>query len=119
MNTRQRRILIAVVAVIGVMLLFPPFYLPRSSVNDYGTTTYKWLVADNNWGRVDLGLLFTQFFVVGIIGLVAYVLSDDRMRARPGKDSDRVKGPGPAPAASESVRTKRRELGYGDDPPPG
>ena len=59
-NTKQKGILIAVAIIIGAMLLFPPFYAERRVG---GSTSYTWLFTADTEGRVDVGLLFTQFFV--------------------------------------------------------
>ena len=82
MNTHQRRILIAVATIIAGMMLYPPFYYPRypETSSHSGTPVrhgYDWLLSDG-WGRVEVDLLLVQFLVVGVIGLIAYVLCADK-----------------------------------------
>ena len=78
MNSRQRRILIVVAVAVVVMMLFPPFYFPREGAtsvrHDYG-----WLLS-SGYGRVEVELLVVQFLAVGVIGLIAYVLSATKNR---------------------------------------
>lgn len=73
MNTRQRRILIAVAVMIVGMMLYPPFYYPRPRVS-HG---YDWLLGHGE-GRIEVELLLVQFLVVGVIGAIAYVLCADK-----------------------------------------
>ena len=76
MNTRQRRILIAVAIVIAGMMLYPPFYYPRDG-NNAVRHGYDWLLGDG-WGRVEVDLLLVQFLAVGVTGVIAYILSADK-----------------------------------------
>jgi len=82
MNVKQRRILIAIAVLIAGMMLYPPFYYPREGAsNGVGTPVrhgYDWLINGSEFGRVEVDLLLTQFLVVGVIGLIAYVLCADK-----------------------------------------
>lgn len=79
-NTRQRRILMAVAVAIAAMMLFPPFYFhipkPRLLAADV-RHGYGWLLS-HGAGRVDVELLLVQLLVVGVMGLIAYVLCADK-----------------------------------------
>lgn len=78
MNTRQRRILIAMAVIIAGMMIYPPFYYPRDDfINHVVRHGYDWLLGDGQ-GRVEVDLLLAQFVAVGIIGLIAYHLCADK-----------------------------------------
>lgn len=78
MNTRQRRILIAVAVMIAGMMLYPPFYYPRDPGRGEPVSHgYDWLLGHGT-GRVEVELLLVQFLVVGVIGAIAYVLCADK-----------------------------------------
>lgn len=83
MSHWQRRILIGVAITIPLMLLFPPFREvcianvadgrnPRSHYYNYA-----WLPS-NVWGSVEAALLFAQFFAVGVVATIAYILCDGK-----------------------------------------
>ncbi len=81
MNTRQRRVLIAVAVIITGMMLYPPLRIEGipnviGSRNPGFTHGYGWL-GNDVFATVELGLLFTQFFVVGIVGAISYFLCAD------------------------------------------
>lgn len=82
MNTKQRRILIAVGVTLTGMLLYPPLRT-EGYPNVLGCLSpevshgYN-LLLTNHWGSIEIGLLFTQFFVVGVVGAIAYVLCADK-----------------------------------------
>ncbi|OGA16220.1 MAG: hypothetical protein A3H32_07590 [Betaproteobacteria bacterium RIFCSPLOWO2_02_FULL_63_19] len=70
----QRRIVIAVAILIVGMTLYPPYYYPRDpTLRDPVGHGYDWLLSHGP-GRVEVDLLLTQFLVVGIVGLIAYLL---------------------------------------------
>lgn len=79
MNVKQRRIMIAIAAFIAIMMLYPPFYRARSTIEDYGRFFYDWIFAQNI-ARVEVGLLFAQFIAVGVIGSIAYFLCADKKK---------------------------------------
>lgn len=77
-NKKQRRTLISVAVVIAAMMMYPPFYFPREAETTYRQLIpvrheYGWLFG-GYFGRVDVGLLLTQFLAVGVVGGIAYVL---------------------------------------------
>jgi len=101
MNKKQKRLLIVVASVIGLMLLFPPFYafLPGGQTGNLG---HSWIFAPPFWsyvgefmdypqqrlretmpkgvgcfGRVDAATLLTQWIGVLIIGGIVFVLFKD------------------------------------------
>lgn len=73
---KWRRVLVATAAAIVAMMLFPPV-LDRSSAGKV-QHVYSWLFAGNPFQTVDIGLLFTQFFVVGVLAAVGWVLCADK-----------------------------------------
>lgn len=79
MNTHQRRILIVVAVFISGVMLYPPFHYPRESNSSGLRHGYAWLLNDG-WGRVEIGLLLVQLLVVGVVGLIAYVLCADERK---------------------------------------
>lgn len=77
MNGKQKKVLIAVAAVVLGMLLYPPFHSvgPGGRVVGMG---YRWIFAPPLYDRtLDIGLLITQWIAVLIIGAVAYLLFKD------------------------------------------
>ena len=70
MNKGQNGVLITVAILIAVMMLYPPFY--------YGSElSYYWIFGSTS-GRVEVGLLLTQFVTIGIVGAIIYVLCADK-----------------------------------------
>ena len=85
MNIRQRRILIIVAVAVTGMLLYPPLItvgIPTwGGDRNPGTTySYDWLWADPFSG-VNFALLFTQFFVLGVVASIAFVLNPDQKKS--------------------------------------
>ena len=83
MNTRRRRVLIVVAVLFVGMMLYPPLSvegIPNviGSRNPGFTHIYGWLFTGNIFATVELGLLFTQFFVVGVVGVIAFILCADK-----------------------------------------
>ena len=82
MNICQRRILIAVAIALPLMLLFPPFrevgIANVAGGRNPGSHYYYGWLPSNVWGSVEVGLLFAQFFVVGVVAAIAYVLCADK-----------------------------------------
>lgn len=81
MNEKQKKLLIAVLAVVTGMLIFPPFHvkLPGGTVRNLGYS----LILDPPklsyvTGTVDVGLLITQWVGVLIVGGIAFFLFKDR-----------------------------------------
>ena len=81
MNEKQKKLLIAVLAVVAGMLIFPPFHnkLPNGTVSNLGYS----LIFDPPkvgylTGAVDIGLFFTQWVGVLIVGGIAFFLFKDR-----------------------------------------
>lgn len=83
MNEKQKKVLIVVIAAIGLMLVYPPFH----ARGPYGITKnlgYSWILKppmDSGYGSagtVDIAMLFTQWAGVLIVGAVAFFLSKDR-----------------------------------------
>lgn len=88
MNGKQKKVLIAVAAVVLGMLLYPPFQWkgPGGSVASMG---YHWIFAPplyndlvapamNPYAKtVNIGLLITQWIAVLIIGVIAYLFFKD------------------------------------------
>ena len=79
MNENQKKVLIAVVAAIGLMLLYPPFHasLPNGVTKNLG---YSWIFEPplggvfGSTGTVDVAMLFTQWAGVLIVGTIAFFL---------------------------------------------
>ena len=84
MNIRQRRILIIVAVAVTGMLLYPPLRtvgIPTWGGRTPGITySYDWLWADPFSG-VNFALLFTQFFVLGVVSSIAFVLNADQKKS--------------------------------------
>lgn len=76
MNTRQRCILFAVAVIIAGMMLFPPFYKPP--VSGYAQHIEYGFLLGSTQGRVELGLLLTQFLAAAVVGAIAFVLCADK-----------------------------------------
>jgi hypothetical protein len=82
-NVKQRRILIAVAAVVVVMMLYPPFNITISpGYLEAGGSTYAsyyyFLGSPPGNGRVDVALLLAQWIAVGIVAAIAFLLSADK-----------------------------------------
>ncbi len=76
MNTKQRRVLVAVAIAIAGMMLYPPLnYSPGPG--EWVRHGYDWLLGLSS-GRVDVGLLLTQFVAIGVIGAIVYYLFADK-----------------------------------------
>lgn len=73
MNEMQRKVLIAVAAVVLGMLLYPPFQRKFSEgrVNSAG---YSWLFDAPYNSSVDVATLFAQWLGVLIVGGIAFFL---------------------------------------------
>jgi len=72
MNETQKKVLIAVAAVVLGMLLFPPFHL-KVPQGDF-SRGYHWLFAPPFQSTVDTGTLITQWFGVLIIGGIVLIV---------------------------------------------
>ena len=73
MNNRQRKILIAVAALIGLMLLYPPYQLHTGA-----GMGYSWLFSPPEYGYsfhavIHASQLLVQWIAVLLIGGVAYI----------------------------------------------
>ena len=84
MNEKQKKILIAVTVVIGLMLLYPPFHarFPNGVIKNLG---YSWIFAPPSggaWqasaGTVDIGILITQWIGVLVVGGIVFFIAKDR-----------------------------------------
>ena len=79
MNAKQKKILIAVAAIVLAMLLYPPLQEIRhgGAVSRMG---YGWIFdwAPHQDATVDIGLLITQWVGVLIVGRIAYFMMKDR-----------------------------------------
>lgn len=83
MNEKQKKLLIAILAVVAGMLIFPPFHIkfPGGTVRNLGYG----LILDpphlgyvTGAGTVNIGLLITQWVGVLIVGGIAFFLFKDR-----------------------------------------
>ena len=74
MNENQKKIPIAVAAIIFCMLLYPPFRGTHPRLGDY-LHGYYWLLdhGTGDWITVHIGLLLTQWLGVLLIGGLAYM----------------------------------------------
>ncbi len=73
MNKNQKIAAIATVAIMFLMLIFPPF----KAVLEHGTFNlgYKFIfMSSNGVGTVDVGLLFMQWLIVVLGGALAFYL---------------------------------------------
>jgi hypothetical protein len=81
MNKWQRRVLGAVPVVMVAMMLYPPMkevgIANVAGGRNPGSHYYYEWIFNNVWGSVQIGLLFTQFFVVGVAAVVAWILCAD------------------------------------------
>ena len=83
MNNWQRHILIGVAITIPLMLLLLLFReVGIANVaggrNPGSHYYYAWLPS-NVWGSVKVPLLFPQFFAVGVVATIAYILCDGKI----------------------------------------
>lgn len=70
MNDSQRKILIAVGSLIGLMLLYPPFQVMGRGLG------YSWIFSPPyDAATINAGQLLVQWVAVALIGGIAYVLS--------------------------------------------
>ncbi len=79
MNEKQKKVLIAVAAVILGMLLFPPFHVTVTG----GVVVwngYSWIFGPSDYPQatVNIALLITQWIGVLIVGGIACFLLKDR-----------------------------------------
>ncbi len=77
MNEKQKKLLIAVAAVIFGMMLFPPFHYTIPQYG-YSWTAYGWILGPHNQGTINIGQLLTQWIGVLIVGGIAYFILEDR-----------------------------------------
>lgn len=82
MNTKQRRILVAAAIIVVGMLLYAPFNLIGRLDPAYAHArfVYGWLFAPPYDAHVNVELLLTQWFAVGIVSGIAWVLCADKPR---------------------------------------
>lgn len=72
MNDRQRKILIGVAALIGLMLLYPPFQIMGRGLG------YSWIFSPPNYAAtINAGQLIVQWVAVALIGGIAFFLSKE------------------------------------------
>jgi hypothetical protein len=70
MNDRQRKILIAVAALVGIMLIYPPFQVLGRGLG------YSWIFSPPHYAAtINTGQLFIQWVAVAFIGGIAFFLS--------------------------------------------
>lgn len=77
MTKGQRRALKVAVAVIVLMLLFPPFNMTGEKLA-FRAMTYGFLFDPPIFSRVDVLLLLAQWIAVGLVAGVCYVLLSDK-----------------------------------------
>ena len=77
MNEMQRKLLIAVAAVVLGMLLYPPFQRTGSEGRVFGSG-YSWLFDPPFSATVDVGTLLTQWVGVLIVGGIAFFLLKEK-----------------------------------------
>ena len=79
MNAKQKKILIAVAAIVLGMLLYPPLQEIRHG-GAVARLGYGWIFdwAEHRAATVDVGLLITQWVGVLIVGGIAYFIMKDR-----------------------------------------
>ena len=77
MNEKQKKILIAVAAGILGMFLYPPFQFKNSGGRVF-SRGYGWITDGHGALMVDFSTLVAQWFVVLIIGGVAFMLVKDK-----------------------------------------
>jgi hypothetical protein len=72
MNERQRKILIAVAALVGIMLIYPPFQVLGRGLG------YSWIFSPPHYAAtINAGQLFIQWVAVAFIGAIAFFLSKE------------------------------------------
>jgi len=72
MNDRQRKILIAVAALVGLMLLYPPFQVLGRGLG------YSWIFSPPHYAAtINAGQLIVQWVGVALIGGIAFFLSKE------------------------------------------
>ncbi len=74
MNRRQKQILIVVAAVIGLMLLFPPYEI-WSPFRHFVDTGFAWLFGLPQDARVNTGQLLVQWLGVLLVGGVLFFIA--------------------------------------------
>lgn len=78
MNEKQRKLLIGIGAIIGGMLLFPPFHSTGGnsiSVN-FG---YNFILSPpHDVAVVNIGLLFIQWLAVATVGFIGWLLLKEK-----------------------------------------
>ena len=83
MNQKQKRVVICAVAIVVIMILYPPFNLtlPNGMIINAG---YGWVFNPprTEWGSnyipsVNVGLLVAQWIAVIVAGLAAYYFTKD------------------------------------------
>ena len=76
MNRRQKQILIVVAAVIGLMLLFPP-YEKWSPFRHFVDTGFAWLFDLPQDSRVNTVQILVQWLGVLLVGCVLFFIVKD------------------------------------------
>ena len=76
-NEKQKRLLIAIAAVVLGMLLFPPFHI-RMTGGVVVWTGYSWIFGPYRGATVNIALLITQWIGVLIVGAIVWFLLKDR-----------------------------------------
>lgn len=77
MNETQKKVLIAVAAIVLGMLLYPPFYRKLSEGRIFGAG-YSWLFEPPINATLDVATLITQWLGVLIVGGIAFFLVNNK-----------------------------------------
>jgi hypothetical protein len=106
MNTNQKRILIAVIAIIAGMLLYPPFHVVANNGTVFNMG-YAWITDPPKRGyvaaTVNVGMLLIQWVGVLLVGGLAFFLA---------------KTPTDAPVSSSAVSTREQSNHVPQQPRP-
>lgn len=70
-NDKQRKILIAIACVIGLMLMWPP------AIRGISGQGFMWIFSVNDGNKINVEQLFIQWLGVLIIGAISLFLSHD------------------------------------------
>ena len=81
MNNKQKKVLMAVIAVVVAMLLFPPFHFIAATGiklnKGYNFLFSPPTLSNGIQCSVDVGMLLTQWLVVLIVGGIAFFMLKD------------------------------------------
>lgn len=77
MNESQRKILIGVAVIVGLMLLYPPYQIGQWE------GAYSWIFkSPSSYSRLNVGQLLTQWLGVAIVGAIAFFLAKSETHSK-------------------------------------